>query len=156
MLTQPAVSLREVLFPDLTRSFHARDGGIHSVPVKTALIAGIVGMGFVVFALFFGEWLLGIVGDEYRPASTLLTLLLLAAAFDLSSASLRAAAYAFGKAGAVLKIHIGGIITYLAMFFALTPPLGLAGPGLAAVLASLFSLGLTARLVRGISRRYAA
>ena len=154
VLTQPAVSLREVLFPDLTRSFHAEDDSIHSLPMKTAVIAGLVGLGFVVFAVIWGEWLLGIVGEEYKPASTLLTLLLLAASFDLASASLRAAAYAFGKAGNLLKIHIAGIITYLAMFFALTPLLGLAGPGLAAVLASLLALGLTARMVTGVSRRY--
>lgn len=151
VLTQPAVALREVLFPDLTRSFHAEDGGIHSVPFKTAIIAGTAGLAFVVFSLIFGESLLGIVGEEYVPAAALLSLLLLAASFDLASAPLRAAAYAMGRAGTVLNIHIGGIVAYLSMFFLLTPLMGLVGPGLAAVLASLFALGLTARLISRIS-----
>ena len=153
VLTQPAVTLREVLFPDLTRSFHAEDGGIHSLPFKTALIAGTAGLAFVIFSLFFGKPLLGIVGEEYVPAATLLSLLLLAASFDLASAPLRAAAYAMGRAGMVLNIHIGGIVTYLSMFFLLTPLMGLTGPGLAAVLASLLALGLTARLVTRMAAR---
>ena len=151
VLTQPAVTLREVLFPDLTRSFHAEDGGIRSVPFKAAVIAGSVGLVFVMVSLFYGESMLGIVGVEYVPAAALLSLLLLAASFDLASASLRAAAYAMGRAGTVLNIHIGGIVTYVSMFFLLTPHLGLKGPGLAAVFASLLALGLTARLVAKIS-----
>jgi O-antigen/teichoic acid export membrane protein len=154
VLTQPAVTLREVLFPDLTRSFHAEDGGIRSLPYTTAMIAGSAGLLIVVVSMIFGEWLLGIIGEEYVPAATLLSLLLLAAAFDLVCASFRAAAYAMVRAGSVLKIHICGIVTYLTMFFLLTPLTGLTGPGLAAVLASLLALGLTAKLVRRVSQRY--
>jgi len=150
VLTQPAVTLREVLFPDLTRSVHAEDGGIRSVPFKAAVIAGSVGLCFVIFSLFFGKPMLAIVGKEYVPAATLLSLLLLAASFDLASASLRAAAYAMGRATTVLNIHIGGIVTYVSLFFLLTPLLGLTGPGLAAVVASMLALGLTARLVAKI------
>ena len=72
VLTQPAIALREVLFPDLTRSFHAEDGGIRSVPFKAAVIAGMVGLGFVLVSLVFGESILGIIGEEYIPAKTLL------------------------------------------------------------------------------------
>jgi O-antigen/teichoic acid export membrane protein len=151
VLTQPAVALREVLFPDLTRSFHAEDGGIHSVPFKTAVIAGVAGLAIVIFSMAFGQSILGIIGTEYVPASTLLSMLLLAATFDLAGASLRAAAYAMGQAGKVLRIHILGIISYVAMFFLLTPLTGLSGPGLAAILASLLALGLTARLVLKMS-----
>jgi O-antigen/teichoic acid export membrane protein len=156
VLTQPAVTLREVLFPDLTRSFHAEDGGIRSVPFKTAVIAGSAGLVFVIFSMFFGDSLLGIIGEEYIPAASLLSLLLLSASFDLASAPLRAAAYAMGRAGRVLKIHIGGIVTYIATFFLLTPLIGLTGPGLAAVLASLLALSLTARLVAELSARMPA
>ena len=151
ILAQPALVLREVLFPDLTRSFHAEDGVIHSVPFKTALVAGVAGLVFVALSIVFGDSLLGIVGVEYVPAAPLLSLLLLAASFDLASASLRAAAYAMGRAATILKIHIAGIVTYLAAFFLLTPLLGLAGPGLAAVLAALLSMGLSARLISGLS-----
>jgi O-antigen/teichoic acid export membrane protein len=153
VLTQPAVALREVLFPDLTRSFHAEDGGIHSIPFKTSLIAGLAGLAVVLFAVVFGEYLLGIIGKDYTPAASLLSLLLLAATFDLASAPLRAAAYAMGKAGSVLRIHIAGIISYIVLFFVMTPLTGLTGPGWAAILASLFALGMTAKLVAGISSR---
>jgi len=152
VLTQPAVTLREVLFPDLTRSFHAEDGGIHSIPFKTATIAGLAGLAIVLFSVVFGSSILNIIGQEYTAASTLLSMLLLAATFDLASASLRAAAYAMGRAGTVLKIHIVGITSYVIMFFLLTPITGLTGPGLAAIGASLLALGLTARLVAGVSR----
>lgn len=156
ILAQPALVLREVLFPDLTRSFHADDGGIHSIPVKTAIVAGAAGLVFVALSIVFGGSLLGIVGDEYIPAAPLLSLLLLAASFDLASASLRAAAYAMGRAATILKIHMVGIVTYLAAFFLLTPPLALLGPGLAAVLASLLAMGLTARLFQGLSAQASA
>jgi len=152
VLTHPAELLREVLFPDLTRSFHAEDGAIRSVPFKTALIAGSAGLVFVAVAALIGKDLLGFIGEEYIPASTLLSLLLLAASFDLASASLRAAAYAMGKAASILRIHIVGILTYLAMFFLLTPLIGLNGPGWAAILASLLAMALTVRLLLRTNR----
>ena len=147
VLTQPAVMLREVLFPDLARSFHADDGGIRSVPFKTALIAGAVGLAFVVLSVFIGPPVLAIIGEEYVAAASLLTLLLLAAAFDLSSASLRAAAYAMGRASSILRIHFLSITTYIVAFFALTPSIGLTGPGYAAILGSLLALVLSGRLI---------
>jgi O-antigen/teichoic acid export membrane protein len=151
VLTQPAVTLREVLFPDLTRSFHAEDGGIHSIPFKTALIAGLAGLAIVLFSVLFGDSILGIIGKAYIPAAPLLSMLLLAATFDLASAPLRAAAYAMGKAGVVLRIHVAGIICYVALFFVITPLTRLTGPGWAAIIASLLALGLTAKLIAGTS-----
>lgn len=156
ILAQPALVLREVLFPDLTRSFHADDGGLHSVPFRTAWVAGIAGLLIVGLSVVFGDSMLAVVGAEYVPAAPLLSLLLLAASFDLASASLRAAAYAMGRAAAILKIHIVGIVTYFAAFFLFTALLGLEGPGIAAVLASLLSLGLTVKLVGGLSAQHSS
>ncbi len=151
ILAQPALVLREVLFPDLTRSFHADDGALRSIPVRTAVLAGSAGLVIVALSIVFGKSILAVVGPEYIPAAPLLSLLLLAASFDLASASLRAAAYAMGRAAAILKIHVIGIAAYFAAFFLLTTMLGLTGPGLAAVLASLLSLGLTAKLVSSLT-----
>ncbi|MFB3078797.1 MAG: lipopolysaccharide biosynthesis protein, partial [Lysobacterales bacterium] len=78
VLTYPAILLREVLFPDLTRSFHARDESFHSVPWKTAFFASAFGLVFVIFSLFFGRPILGVVGEEYVAAAPLLSLMLLA------------------------------------------------------------------------------
>ena len=151
VLTQPAVLLREVLFPDLTRSFHARDKGFHTVPWKTAFFAGAAGLVFVTLSLFIGRPILGVVGEEYIAAAPLLSLMLLAATFELAGASLRAAVYAMGKAASVLRIHVVGITTYVALFFILTPITGLIGPGLAGITSSLLVLTLTGLLIKRIT-----
>jgi len=153
VLTQPAVLLREVLFPDLTRSFHAQDEGFQTVPWKTAFFAGAVGLAFVVLSLFIARPILGIVGAGYIAAAPLLSLLLLAATFELAGASLRAAVYAMGRAASILRIHVIGITTYVAMFFVLTPLTGLIGPGLAGITSSLLVLTLTGMLIKRIVRR---
>jgi O-antigen/teichoic acid export membrane protein len=151
VLTQPAVLLREVLFPDLTRSFHARDKGFQTVPWKTAFFAGSVGLVFVTLSLFIGRPILGVVGEEYIAAAPLLSLMLLAGTFELAGASLRAAVYAMGKAASVLRIHVIGITTYVALFFILTPITGLIGPGLAGIASSLLVLTLTGLLIKRIT-----
>jgi len=147
VLTQPAEMLREVLFPDLARSYHADDGHFRSVPFKATLVAGAVGLAFVVLSVFIGPPILGFVGEEYVAAAPLLVLLLLAATFDLASSPLRAAAYAMGKASSILRIHVIGITTYIVAFFALASAIGLIGTGYAAVLGSLLALALTGRLI---------
>ncbi len=152
VLTQPAVLLREVLFPDLTRSFHARDESFHTVPWKTAFFAGAAGLVFVILSLFIGRSILGVVGEEYVATAPLLTLMLLAATFELAGASLRAAVYAMGKAHSILRIHVFGITTYVVMFFVLTPITGLIGPGLAGITSSLLVLTLTGLLIKRIVR----
>jgi len=146
VLAQPAVMLREVLFPDLTRSWHADKEDFGSLPYRTALIAGGIGLFFVLFAWLAGTPILRLVGTDYVPAKTLIVLLLVAASFDLASASLRAAAYAMGRATSLLRIHLLGIGTYILMFYVLTKTTGLLGPGMAAILASLITFSLTARL----------
>ena len=92
ILAQPALVLREVLFPDLTRSFHANDDGLHSIPFRTAIVAGLAGLLIVALSIVFGASILAVVGPDYVEAAPLLSLLLLAASFDLASASLRALA----------------------------------------------------------------
>jgi len=150
VLTQPAVLLREVLFPDLTRSYHAQDESFHSVSWKSAIIAGSAGLVFVILSLFIGRPVLGFVGEEYAAAAPLLSLMLLAATFELAGASLRAAVYAMGRASSILQIHLIGIITYVTLFFVLTPITGLIGPGLAGIASSLLVLTLTGLLIRRI------
>ncbi len=150
VLTHPAILLREVLFPDLTRSFHAQDEGFHTIPWKTAFFAGAVGLVFVILSLFIGRPILGVVGEEYVAAAPLLSLMLLAATFELAGASLRAAVYAMGRVASILQIHVIGIITYVAMFFVLTPIIGLIGPGLAGIMSSLLVLTLTGLLIKRI------
>jgi len=162
VLTQPAVTLREVLFPDLTRAWNAtgasgaapeeavRQNQFGKLAFQTALIAGAVGLGFVVFVHFAGTPILAFVGADYVPAKPLMVLLLVAASFDLASASLRAAAYAMGRASSLLRIHLLGIAAYISLFYLFTLAFGLIGPGLASILTTLLTLVLTIRLVKSL------
>jgi O-antigen/teichoic acid export membrane protein len=147
VLNQPAVILREVIFPDLTRAYNRDSATFAKDTFRTAFYAGCAGFVFVLVALLFGGPLLRLVGEDYVPAKMLLTLLMVAGSFELASASLRAAAYAMGKAHSLLRIHVLGIFFYLVLFFVLTRSMGLTGPGLAAIVTSLFTLSLTVRLV---------
>lgn len=148
VLAQPAVLLREVLFPDLTRAWNNNRETFHHLPFRTAGIAGGAGLVLVALAAVAGRPLLGILGGDYVPAYPLLLLLLFAGCFELASAPLRAAAYAMGRASTLLRIHIVGIIAYALLFVALTAWLGLVGPGLGALGASLLTMLLTVRLLR--------
>ncbi len=143
VLTQPVVILRDVLFPDLTRSWNTDGGRLGNLPYKTAAMAGLIGLCFVVLSVFISEGLLGLIGEDYVAAAPLLVLMLLAASFDLAGASLRAAAYAMGRAATILRINLLGIFSYVSLFFVLTGWLGLVGPGYAAIAASLLTLILT-------------
>ena len=147
VLTQPAVMLRDVLFPDLTRAWHANEQGFSRLPFRTALIAGGAGLVFALLLQMAGTPILGLIGADYVPAKPLLVLLLIAASFELASASLRAAAYAMGRAARLLRIHLLGIAAYVALFYAFTLAFGLIGPGLSSIVTTVFTLSLTALLV---------
>jgi len=154
-LAQPAVMLREVLFPDLTRAWHAGKSSFGNLPYRTALIAGGIGLIFVAVAWLAGGPVLVLVGEDYLPAKTLIVLLLIAGSFDLASAPIRAAAYAMGRATSLLRIHLLGIAIYIALFYLLTRTSGLIGPGLAAILAALVTFSLAAKLVATEAGRHA-
>jgi O-antigen/teichoic acid export membrane protein len=114
---------------------------------QTALIAGSVGLVLVALAWLGGESILALVGADYVPAKTLMVLLMLGGAFELASASLRAAAYAMGLARSILRIHLLGIGTYLTLFYVFTRTIGLNGPGVASIMTLMLTLSLTVRLV---------
>ena len=152
ILGRPAALLRDVLFPDLTRAWRSNESGFKKLQFRTSLIAGSAGLLIVVFAWFTGEYVLALIGEDYVPAAPLMTLLLLAASFELASAPLRASAYAMGKATALLRIHMLGIGFYILLFYVVTGYVGLIGPGLASVATSILTFLLTARLITRVSR----
>ena len=147
VLGRPAVLLRDVLFPDLMRSWHSDQGGFKKLQFRTSLIAGSAGLVIVILAWFAGEHLLALIGEDYVPATPLMVLLLLAASFELASAPLRAAVYAMGKASTLLRIHVLGIGFYIVLFYLMTGYYELIGPGLASVMTSILTFSLTARLI---------
>ncbi len=149
VLSKPAGLIREVVFPDLTRSWHQGSDAFNLIAYRTALLGGGFGLLFVLASFLFGVDLLAmLVGKKFVAAAPVLTLMLLAATFDLASSSLRSAAYAIGHAGKVLRMHAVSAVIYVTLFVALTSTLGLIGAGVAAcVAAALPSLGI-ALLIR--------
>jgi len=147
ILNRPAEMLGNVLFPDLTRAWHADKSSFLKLSYRTSVIAGGIGLLIVVFAWFAGEWILALIGENYVPAAPLMVLLLVAASFDFASAPLRSSAYAMGNASTLLRIHILGAAVYVVLFYLMTILTGLIGPGLASVLTSLVTFSLTVRLM---------
>jgi O-antigen/teichoic acid export membrane protein len=148
VLTKPAMMLRDVLFPDLTRILHTEAEGFRELGFRAVMAAGAVGLLLVLFSIPAAGPILGVIGPEYTQGATLLTLMLLAATFELAASPLRAAAYAMGKVSQTLRIHLLSILIYLGLFYALIPIWGLEGPGVAACIGALLTLLLMLRLVR--------
>lgn len=148
VLSKPGLMLREVLFPDLSRMLHNKEAGFHELGFRAVMIAGAAGLLMVALSIPLGAPILGIIGPEYTAAAPLMTLMLLAATFELAGSPLRAAAYALGGAGTVLSIYALSSIIYLGLFYVFTPPLGLVGPGVAASIAGALTLTRLLLLVR--------
>jgi len=149
ILTKPAMMLREVLFPDLTRILHTEAEGFYELGFRAVKLAGAGGLILVLLSIPSAKPLLGLIGPEYTQAATVLSLLLLAATFELAGSPLRAAAYAMGKVAPVLRIHLLSILIYLGLFYILAPVMGLPGPGVAACAGTLLTLLLMLKLVKG-------
>ena len=149
ILTKPAMMLREVLFPDLTRILHTESEGFYELGFRAVKLAGAGGLILVLLSIPSAKPLLGLIGPEYTQAATVLSLLLLAATFELAGSPLRAAAYAMGKVAPVLRIHLLSILIYLGLFYILAPVIGLPGPGVAACAGTLLTLLLMLKLVKG-------
>jgi O-antigen/teichoic acid export membrane protein len=148
VLSKPGLILREVLFPDLSRMLHNKEAGFHDIGYRAVRIAGASGLVMVLLSIPFAAPILDIIGPEYTAAAPLLTLMLLAATFELAGSPLRAAAYALGGAGTVLHIYALSSIVYLGLFYVFTPPLGLIGPGVAASIGGALTLVRLLFLVR--------
>lgn len=133
LLSKPAVLIRQVVFLDLTRSWHQGDDNFKLIAYRTAFYGACVGLIFVVLGYFFGGSLLNaVVGSEYVAAAPVLTLMLLAATFELAASSLRSAAYAIGDADKVLRVSAISGFVYLTLFMMLSLSMGLIGAGIAA------------------------
>ncbi len=148
ILSKPAGMLRDVLFPDLARILHRQTGGFHALGRQAARAAIMTGLLLVLLSIPAAGPLLRLIGPEYTQASTLLSLMLLAATFELTTSPLRATAYAMGRVAPVLRIHILGLLVFLGLFYFAARWLGLTGPGIAAVAGSLLTLLLMLALTR--------
>jgi O-antigen/teichoic acid export membrane protein len=143
-LAKPAILIRQVVFLDLTRTWHQGSDDFAIIANRTALLGGAAGMLFVVTSFFGGEYLLAaLVGQDFIGAAPVLTLMFLAATLDLVASPLRSALYAIGKATKVLRLYIASTALYLIFFVLLTSEWHLIGAGVAAsIAAALPSLGM--------------
>lgn len=149
LLIQPTVLIRQVVFLDLTRSWHQRSPDFGRITAMAALLAGGVGLCLSILGWFGGPPLLSaLAGQQFAAAGPVLTLLLFAASLNLAESPLRAAAYAIGKAGATLRLHIAATVVYLGTFVGLTLWIGLIGAGVAAVAAAAIPLAGMILLIR--------
>ena len=157
LLAKPAVLIRQVIFLDLTRSWNQGSTDFKRIAYFTALTGAGVGLLFVVTGYFFGAVLLGtLLGEEFIPAAPVLTLLLVAATFELVAASLRSAAYAIGHASKVLGLSVLSAVIYLTLFTVLTLKMGLIGAGLASCAAAALPPLAMAILIRRSARTVAS
>lgn len=137
VLATPALLLRQVLFPDFARLWHYGGEGMRWLLARTLAGAAAGGVLIVVVGVAAGGPLLELVaGPEYRAAAAVLGWLLVAASLDLGASVLRAASYAMGQAGAVLRLNMIALAAYIAAFLPLTHTMGLTGPGAAACISS--------------------
>lgn len=152
VLSKPAMLLREVLFPDLARILISDPQGFNTLGLKAVKAAGAAGFALALISVPAAGPLLGIIGPEYAQASSLLTLLLIAATFELAASPLRAAAYAMGKVSQTLRNYLIGVLIYFGFFWLLTPMMGLNAPGVAAGFGFAVTLKLMWNLVRPAMR----
>lgn len=142
VLSTPAMLLRQVLFPDLTRVWTRGEAGFYRILATTAAAAAACGLLLVAVMLSYGAQLLDLLaGAEYAAGAGVMAWLLFAGTLNLCSSVLRAAAYVMGRAGHVLRINIAATLVYVAAMMLLTPRLGLVGPGVAACCSALLTLG---------------
>ncbi|GAB1232303.1 lipopolysaccharide biosynthesis protein [Ferrigenium sp. UT4] len=154
LLSKASVLIREVALPDLTRHWQQRTHAFAQVAYSAALLGGALGLLFVLAGYFLGDLLLGVLlGKAYMAAAPILTLLLLAATFDLAASPLRAASYAIGHAGKVLRMYVVSTMLYLFLFVVLSAWMGLVGACAAACIAAALPLLFMVMLIRKSIRR---
>lgn len=155
VLSKPGALLQQVLFPDLVRLWNRGSISFRVLLLRALLISGLVGLVFVSASMLGGRLLFtSALGPEYAQAAPLMTLLLLAATLELAAFMLRAAGYAIGHAGEILKLHLISTVIYLLTFGALTPHIGLLGPGIAACISATVTLvGVSLLIGRSLQDR---
>ena len=149
LLAVPALLLRQVLFPDLARLWHHAAPSFGRVVARTLGTALAFGLGVALLMRVIGGPLLeAAVGSEYLAAAPVLAWLMLAAGLELGVSTVRAAAYAQGLAGRVLRYYALSLGLYLMVLLAMTPLTGLTAAGMAAAAAALANLAAISWRVR--------
>ena len=154
VVSKPVVLLRQAIFPDLTELWSQDKSAFLALTWRASAILALVGGVFVLAALAFGADLLALLaGEPFRAGSTLLALLLGAAALELGAAPLRPASYAMDRVVQVLILQSLAVALFFAALFATRPLIGLDGAGWAALTSASASLCGMVWLVRRTAKR---
>jgi len=150
VISVPALLLRQVLFPDLARLWFRRDPQFRRLLGRTLQIALATGLSVALMSLWVSETLIeGLAGGGYAGARDILPWLLLAAGLDLGVATLRAAGYAMGQAGGLLRVSAIATVCYLLALVMFGRMMGLGGVAFAVVLWASMNLIAFAAIVHG-------
>ena len=150
VVAKPALLVRQAIYPDLTRLRHRGDQAFVQVIITIAAISAGPALLLTLASLWLGAPVLELtVGTAYVGAAGLLSWLVGSATLDLAAAPLRPAAYALGVGGAILRVQACAAAGYIALFYLLTPVLGVSGPGVATF---ALSLGLLLGMVWAVHR----
>ena len=156
VLAKPVLLIRQAAFTEITRiggSDATDKSGLSGVFLRYGLRMLAPSIALVCAVSYFREQLLSAIGGaEYAVAGSLLVLLLIAAAVDLVGAVLRPIAYAYGKAMVALRVQVLAMLSYLAVFVALSETYGLVSVGIAAIVAAGVTLLVLGVLVWRWSR----
>ncbi|MCZ6761494.1 MAG: lipopolysaccharide biosynthesis protein [Gammaproteobacteria bacterium] len=152
ILSKPGALLQQVLFPNLVRMWTRHTANFHSILLRIVLVSGVFGLVFISASIFGGRLLLtSILGPDYAEAAPLMSLLLFAATLELMVFMLRTGGYAMGLAGKILWLYAISAVLYVIAFIAITPSIGLLGPGFAACFSAAVTLvGISFLVSRGI------
>ncbi len=154
VLSIPALLLRQVLFPDLARLWYRNDPRFPGLVRRILWIALATGGSVAALTLVAGKPVIEtLVGESYLPALWVLFWLMLSAGLDMGVAALRAAGYAMGMAGRLLRVYLLSLLVYGVLFLWLAQVVGLAGTGLASACWSLLVLAALGWLLRRQLRR---
>lgn len=152
ILSKPGALLQQVLFPNLVRLWTRHTANFHWILLRAVLVSGVFGLVFISASIFGGSLLLSsILGPDYAAAAPLMSLLLFAATLELVVFMLRTGGYAMGLASKILWLYAFSAVLYVIVFIAITPSMGLIGPGIAACFSAAVTLiGISLLVSRGI------
>jgi O-antigen/teichoic acid export membrane protein len=144
---QVGAQVQTVIYPDVARMWAKGDIRLfRKTTLEVQFLLGAVGVGLLVMAWLFGEWLIMVgPGPAYLAAVPLLLTQLVAVIFTMHAAPSRSALLSMGRPGLVLAIaFLGSIIFFVTALLAI-PRLGPMGAnlghiGLAAVTALLMDV----------------
>jgi len=138
LLDKPADSLRQSLFPELSRLWVDKNPLFKRMLVHTGLLVGSASLGLLILIVLFGDMLVRAgLGSDYLAAVPVMGLLVWAGTIDLYGIALRPAADAMGYAHWVTRANLAAILVFMGAMAVLGQAFGLFGVGLAAPLAAL-------------------